>query len=208
MSDPNEFQIDMDALTSDAVTPTPLVAVDTRKIPESATRRLTEDDFSDVKWDGDAMRQRYETDALIDKDNLLVEIARLSPLDAKAFDNYCEQFQPNNLPRGAMAWFKTQNDITKMTWLYGRWIRMRDHLRLAGYTAVNTLLDKDRLCRALQCALENHPTPLSELPGFALSPKQQSQVRHALLDSVGLVKLWPEIAERFRTEETITHVAQ
>jgi hypothetical protein len=199
-NEPEDFKIDMDALTSDAVTPTPLVAVDVRK-PQAEPRQLTEDDFSDVNWGGDLMRQRRVTDAMIDKDSMLCEIARLSPEDAKAFDNYCEHFDPTNLPRNAMAWFKSRSEITKMTWLYGRWIAMKQHMRLAGYTEVNTLLDHDRLCRALQCALENPTTPLSKLPGFALSERQQSQVRRALLDSVGLVKLWPEVVTRFRAEE-------
>lgn len=201
-----EFKIDVESLMNDAVTPTPLVAVDTRKTP-AEPRALTEDDFLDVNWQGDLIRQRSETDAVIDKDALLCEIARLSPADAKAFDSYCEHFDPTNLPRGAMAWFKTQDEITRMTWLYGRWIRMRSHLRLAGYEPVNTLLDKDRLCRALQCALENPKTPLSKLPGFALSERQQSQVRHALLDSPGLVKLWPEVVERFKVEENVNATA-
>jgi hypothetical protein len=204
VSDPNEFQIDMDALTSDAVTPTPPVVVDSRQTP-AEPRGLNEDDFPDVNWGGDLMCQRAETDAMIDKDALFREIARLSPEDAKTFDNYCEHFDPNNLPRNAMAWYKTRDDITKMTWLYGRWIRMRNHLRLAGYEPVNTLLGKDRLCRALQCALENPTTPLASLPGFALSERQQTQVRHALLDSPQLCKLWPDVVERFRTEELVAH---
>jgi hypothetical protein len=201
-----EFKIDMDALTSDAVTPTPLVAVDVRKTP-AEPRGLNEDDFPDVNWGGDLMRQRSETDAMIDKDALLCEVKRLSPEDAKAFDDYCEHFDPTNLPRNAMAWFKTRDEITRMTWLYGRWIAMKQHMRLAGYTEVNTLLDYDRLCRALQCALENPTTRLADLPGFALSERQQSQVRHALLDSSELCKLWPEIVERFRTEETANAIA-
>jgi hypothetical protein len=198
-----EFKIDVESLMNDAVTPTPLVAVDTRQERKTPAepRQLTEDDFSDVNWGGDLMRQRAETDAMIDKDSLLVEIARLSPENAKAFDNYCEHFDPTNLPRGAMAWYKTRDDITKMTWLYGRWIAMQQHMRLAGYIEVNTLLDKDRLCRALQSALDHPTMPLSKLPGFALSERQQSQVRRALLDSVGLVKLWPDVVERFKAEE-------
>ena len=197
---------DLDSLADDAMKPeASLVAVDARKTP-AEPRTLTDEDFVDINWGGDSMRQRYETAALLDRDALLVEIARLSPEKAKAFDNYCEQFDPTNLPRGAMAWFKTQDDTTKMTWLYGRWIAMQQHMTLAGFTKVNTLLDHDRLSRALQCALENSKLPLASLPGFALSPKQQCQVRRALLDSAELVKLWPEVASRFETEEKVNSV--
>jgi hypothetical protein len=199
----NNEDFNMDEFLNEGLKPeVPLVSVDSRRNPNDPARTLTEDDFADVAWVGDAMRERRATAALVDNDALLVEIAGLNAKDEAAFDAYCEKFQTSILPRGAAAWFKVQTETVKMAWLYARWINMKKHLRLSTFAHV-ALLDSDRLARALQCVLENPATPLSELPGFGLNPKQQSQVRRTVLGSPELSKIFIEVVERFRSEELV-----
>jgi len=198
-------KFDASDFLNDALTP---VEVDTRCSESANTpRQMTEDDFPQIKWDSDAIREMKETSALVDKDALLVEIAGLNATDAAQFDRFCENFQPATLPKGAAALYKIQTEIGQITWLYARWSAMGNHLRLAGYTTTNTLLDHDRLSRALQSALANLTTPLANLPGFALSPKQCVQVCRAFFGAAELVKLFPEAVAHFKSQELVNNVS-